>query len=133
MTPAGPGGGGGGPPPPQHGWNELPELPGQLALLKLLQQFHQPLLTILLVAGLVKALLGYIQESRAEGAMASNTDPHRSQAHWRIRITQARFDANAAFPWPSLRSLRLPLRSRHPSGMGSWSCRRCCVPRMSWS
>ena len=41
----------------RHGWNELPELPGQPAWLKLLLQFHQPLIYILLAAGLVKALL----------------------------------------------------------------------------
>ncbi|MFM7547802.1 MAG: HAD-IC family P-type ATPase [Cyanobacteriota bacterium] len=74
----------------RFGWNALPEFPGQPAWLKLLLQFHQPLLYILLVAGLVKALLGswtnalviwavtlinaligYIQEARAEGAIAA--------------------------------------------------------------
>ena len=74
----------------RYGWNALPELPGQPPWLKLLLQFHQPLLYILLVAGLVKALLGswtnalviwavtlinaligYIQEARAEGAIAA--------------------------------------------------------------
>jgi magnesium-transporting ATPase (P-type) len=74
----------------RHGWNELPELPGQPAWLKLLLQFHQPLIYILLAAGLIKALLaswtnalviwavaginaviGYVQEAKAEGAIAA--------------------------------------------------------------
>ena len=72
------------------GWNELPEQPGQPALLKFLLQFHDPLLYILLLAGAVKAafgawmnagviwgvtvinaVIGYLQESKAEGAIAS--------------------------------------------------------------
>ncbi|MCP9928263.1 HAD-IC family P-type ATPase [Cyanobium sp. CH-040] len=74
----------------RHGWNELPELPGRPAWLKLLLQFHQPLLYILLAAGLIKALLGswtnalviwavtvinavigFVQEAQAEGAIAA--------------------------------------------------------------
>ncbi|MCS6783457.1 MAG: HAD-IC family P-type ATPase, partial [Gloeomargarita sp. SKYG98] len=74
----------------QYGANELPEQRRTPAWLKFLQQFHQPLLYILLVAGLVKAVLGswlnaaviwgvtvinavisYIQETQAEGAIAS--------------------------------------------------------------
>ncbi|MEX1317332.1 MAG: HAD-IC family P-type ATPase, partial [Synechococcaceae cyanobacterium] len=74
----------------RHGWNELPAPPGQPAWLKLLLQFHQPLLYILLAAGLIKALLGswtnalviwavtlinavigYLQEAQAEGAIAA--------------------------------------------------------------
>ncbi|MEO0768866.1 MAG: cation-transporting P-type ATPase [Cyanobacteria bacterium J06649_4] len=72
------------------GWNELPEKAGQPAWLRFLFQFHDPLLYILLIAGTVKAALGswtnagviwgvtvinavigYIQESKAEGAIAS--------------------------------------------------------------
>ncbi|MEN9250121.1 MAG: cation-transporting P-type ATPase [Gloeomargarita sp. GMQP_bins_120] len=74
----------------QYGPNELPEQRRTPAWLKFLQQFHQPLLYILLVAGLVKAFLrswlnalviwgvtvinaviSYIQETQAEGAIAS--------------------------------------------------------------
>ncbi|MCP9943148.1 HAD-IC family P-type ATPase [Cyanobium sp. ATX 6E8] len=74
----------------RYGRNELAEPPTQPGWLKLLLQFHQPLLYILLVAGLIKALLGswtnalviwavtlinavigYIQEARAEGAIAA--------------------------------------------------------------
>ncbi|MEL6461339.1 MAG: cation-transporting P-type ATPase [Cyanobacteria bacterium J06621_15] len=73
-----------------HGWNELPVKPGKPSWLRFLLQFHQPLLYILLVAGAVKAVLGswtnaaviwgvtfinatigYIQEAKAEGAIAS--------------------------------------------------------------
>ena len=73
-----------------YGWNELPVKPGKPAWLRFLLQFHQPLLYILLVAGAVKAFLGswtnagviwgvtfinatigYVQEAKAEGAIAS--------------------------------------------------------------
>ncbi len=73
-----------------YGLNELPVKPGKPAWLKFLMQFHQPLLYILLLAGIVKALLGslanaaviwgvtvlnavigYLQEAKAEGAIAS--------------------------------------------------------------
>ncbi|MEM1280093.1 MAG: HAD-IC family P-type ATPase, partial [Cyanobacteria bacterium P01_H01_bin.152] len=72
------------------GWNELPVKPGKPIWLKFLLQFHQPLLYILLIAGAVKAFLGswtnaaviwgvtilnaiigYLQEAKAEGAIAS--------------------------------------------------------------
>ncbi|MEL6879623.1 MAG: cation-transporting P-type ATPase [Cyanobacteria bacterium J06607_10] len=72
------------------GWNELPAQKGQPAWMRFLLQFHEPLLYILLIAGAVKAalgswinacviwgvtlvnaLIGYIQESKAEGAIAS--------------------------------------------------------------
>lgn len=74
----------------QYGWNELELQPGKPAWLRLLLQFHQPLLYILMLAGAVKALLGswtnaaviwgvtvinavigYIQEAKAEGAIAA--------------------------------------------------------------
>ena len=73
-----------------YGWNELPIKPGKPAWLRFLLQFHQPLLYILLIAGAVKAFLGswtnaaviwgvtvinavigYVQEAKAEGAIAS--------------------------------------------------------------
>ena len=73
-----------------YGWNQLPVKPGKPAWLRFLLQFHQPLLYILLVAGAVKAFLGswtnaaviwgvtfinatigYVQEAKAEGAIAS--------------------------------------------------------------
>lgn len=72
------------------GWNELPAQKGRPAWMRFLLQFHEPLLYILLIAGAVKAalgswtnawviwgvtivnaLIGYIQESKAEGAIAS--------------------------------------------------------------
>ncbi|MEO0349002.1 MAG: cation-transporting P-type ATPase [Cyanobacteria bacterium P01_A01_bin.15] len=73
-----------------YGWNQLPVKPGKPAWLSFLLQFHQPLLYILLLAGGVKAFLGswtnaaviwgvtllnavigYVQEAKAEGAIAS--------------------------------------------------------------
>ncbi|MGB6036069.1 MAG: cation-transporting P-type ATPase, partial [Cryomorphaceae bacterium] len=73
-----------------YGWNELPVKPGKPAWLRFLLQFHQPLLYILLIAGAVKAFLGswtnafviwgvtvlnaiigYVQEAKAEDAIAS--------------------------------------------------------------
>ncbi|MEA5597914.1 cation-transporting P-type ATPase [Rivularia sp. UHCC 0363] len=73
-----------------YGWNQLPIKPGKPAWLRFLLQFNQPLLYILLVAGAVKAFLGswtnaaviwgvtvinatigYVQEAKAEGAIAS--------------------------------------------------------------
>ncbi|MEY3828072.1 MAG: hypothetical protein RLZZ148_2899, partial [Cyanobacteriota bacterium] len=74
----------------QYGWNELQFKHGKPAWLRFLLQFHQPLLYILLLAGIVKAFLGswtnafviwgvtlinaiigYVQEAQAEGAIAS--------------------------------------------------------------
>ena len=74
----------------QYGWNELQFKPGKPAWLRFLLQFHQPLLYILLLAGTIKAFLGswtnaaviwgvtlinaiigYVQEAKAEGAIAS--------------------------------------------------------------
>jgi cation-transporting ATPase F len=73
-----------------YGRNELAVKPGKPAWLRFLLQFNQPLLYILLVAGAVKAFLGswtnaaviwgvtvinaiigYVQEAKAEGAIAS--------------------------------------------------------------
>ena len=74
----------------KYGWNELKFKPGKPTWLKFLLQFHQPLLYILLLAGTVKAILGswtnaaviwgvtfinavigYVQEAKAENAIAS--------------------------------------------------------------
>ena len=74
----------------KYGWNELKLKSGAPAWLKFFLQFNQPLLYILLLAGSVKALLGswtnaaviwgvtvinaiigYVQEAKAEGAIAA--------------------------------------------------------------
>jgi len=74
----------------QYGRNELQEKAGTPAWIKFLLQFNQPLLYILIIAGTIKAFLGswtnawviwgvtvinavigYIQEAKAEGAIAS--------------------------------------------------------------
>lgn len=74
----------------QFGENELKAKPGKPAWLRFLLQFNQPLLYILLIAGAIKAFLGswtnaiviwgvtvinaiigFVQESKAEGAIAA--------------------------------------------------------------
>ncbi|OKH19429.1 cation-transporting P-type ATPase [[Limnothrix rosea] IAM M-220] len=93
-----------------YGWNELTFKPGKPAWLRFLLQFNQPLLYILLLAGAVKAFLGswtnaaviwgvtvvnavigYLQEAKAEGAIASlakavTTEAHVLRDHQRLRV-----------------------------------------------
>ncbi len=93
-----------------YGWNELTFKPGKPAWLRFLLQFNQPLLYILLLAGAVKAFLGswtnaaviwgvtvvnavigYLQEAKAEGAIASlakavTTEAHVLRDHQMLRV-----------------------------------------------
>ena len=83
----------------EFGRNELKGKPGKPAWLRFLLQFNQALLYILLVAGLIKALLaqwtnagviwgvtvinaiiGFIQESKAEGAIAALAEAVTTEA-----------------------------------------------------
>ena len=83
----------------QYGPNSLPESAGPGLLVRILRQFHNPLIYVLLVAGAVTAILGeyvdsavilavvlvnatvgFIQENRAEAALQSLRSMVRTQA-----------------------------------------------------
>jgi cation-transporting P-type ATPase F len=83
----------------QFGANELKSKPGTSPFVKFLQQFNQPLLYILLIAGAIKAIIGqwvnawviwgvtlinaiigFIQESKAESAIAALASSVRTNA-----------------------------------------------------
>jgi magnesium-transporting ATPase (P-type) len=119
----------------RYGRNELAEPPSQPAWLKLLLQFHQPLLYILLVAGLVKALLGswtnalviwavtvinavigYIQEARAEGAIAA----------------LARSVSTETTVLRDGQTLRIASRDLVPGDVCSWRRATRCRPTCVW-
>ena len=83
----------------QFGYNRLPQAKGQPSWLRFLLQFHQPLIYILIGAGiitaglrewvdsgvifgvvLVNAVIGFIQESKAEKALAALADTMIAEA-----------------------------------------------------
>ncbi|BBZ62245.1 cation-transporting P-type ATPase [Mycolicibacterium monacense] len=87
----------------QFGPNVLPETVGAGPLIRILRQFHHPLIYVLLVAGIVTALLreyvdaavilavvlvnaviGFVQESRAEAALQSL----RAMVHTHARVVR---------------------------------------------
>lgn len=92
----------------QHGFNRLPVVPGQPAWRRLLLQFHNPLIYVLLIAGVltmalqaymdaavillvvvINALIGFVQEGQAEKAMNAVRGMLASRAMvWRDGVRQ---------------------------------------------
>jgi len=100
----------------QFGANELKSKPGKSPVVRFLLQFNQPLLYILLIAGVIKALLGswtnawviwgvtvinaiigYVQESKAESAIAALASAVKTDATV-IRGTKAKVPSTELVP-----------------------------------
>lgn len=101
----------------QFGANALTAQPGQSAWMRFLMQFHQPLIYILVAAGfitaalqewvdsgvifgvvLINAIIGYIQESKAEDALAALADTMVAEATVLRNGVKKRIPQQSLFP-----------------------------------
>lgn len=100
-----------------YGANELKSKPGKSPIIKFLEQFNQPLLYILLIAGVVKAFLGewvnawviwavtlinaiigFVQEAKAENAIAALASAVQTETTVRRDGKKVRIDSTDLVP-----------------------------------
>lgn len=101
----------------QYGANQLKGKPGKSPIIKFLEQFNQPLLYILLIAGVVKAFLGewvnawviwavtlinaiigFVQEAKAENAIAALASAVQTETTVRRDGKKVRIDSTELVP-----------------------------------
>ncbi|WP_036481356.1 HAD-IC family P-type ATPase [Myxosarcina sp. GI1] len=101
----------------QYGANQLKGKPGKSPIIKFLAQFNQPLLYILLIAGVVKAFLGewvnawviwavtlinaiigFVQEAKAENAIAALASAVQTETTVRRNGEKVRVDSTELVP-----------------------------------